>query len=294
MRSDSKLSNMHSILEFNKSDAVLRAGRAAKPVSPKVADLSGLVTAALLYLALLLTASGALGAGPTGARPAAAMRAEKLFLTNRVRFQNDRSNVEAAWKFARACFDWAEVATSNEQREEIARQGIEAARRGIARYTDSAEAHYYLAMNLGQFAKTRGIGALKIVHEMEREFKTAIDLDEKLDYAGPHRSLGLLYRDAPGWPTSIGSKAKARAELERATQLFPEHPDNRLSLAEAYAKWGERRSLQSEMDTLKGLLPKARQQFTGEQWAANWADWDARWEKLQRPAPEKVAPRRIR
>ncbi len=75
---------------------------------------------------------------------------------------------------------------------------------------NSAPAHYYLAMNLGQLARTEFLGALKLVREMEREFKTAAELDAQFDFAGPERSLGLLYRDAPGWPVSIGSKRKAR------------------------------------------------------------------------------------
>ena len=65
-------------------------------------------------------------------------------------------------------------------------------------------------MNLGQLARTELLGALKLVKEMEREFKTAADLDKQFDYAGPERCLGLLYRDAPGWPASIGSRRKAR------------------------------------------------------------------------------------
>ena len=73
-------------------------------------------------------------------------------------------------------------------------------------------------MNFGELAEAEApsIAAYKLVNEIEREFKAAADLDEHFDYAGPARCLGLLYRDAPGWPISIGSKHKAREWLERA------------------------------------------------------------------------------
>ena len=217
-------------------------------------------------------------------------KAEQTYRTNRVRFQNDHANVQAAWQFARACFDLAEFAANDEQREGIAKQGIDAARRSLAHRPESVEAHFYLALNLGQLARTKRLGALKIVHEMEREFKTAIQLDEQFDHAAPRRSLGLLYRDAPGWPTSIGSRSKARRELERAVELSPNYPENRLCLAESYAEWGEKRALQAEVQALAELLPKARKSLSGEDWAEDWRDWDTRWEKLRQSA-EKSSKR---
>ncbi len=239
-----------------------------------------------LSLALLLICISATAAEAENP----AKQAEEAFRTSRARYQKDRSDVQAAWQFARASFDLAEFVSDKEQRAEVANQGIEATRRALAQDPDSAESHYYLALNLGQLARTKNIGALKLVHEMEREFKAAIKLNGKLDYAGPHRSLGHLYRDAPGWPTSIGSKTKARAELERAVELFPDYPGNRMALAESYAKWGEKRSLQAELETLKETLPKARKELTGPMWSASWTEWDQRLEKLQR-AQEKPGKR---
>src|SRR5688572_18992306 len=90
--------------------------------------------------------------GMAAETPSAISRAEEDFRTSRARFQKEHANVEAAWQFARACFDLAEFAVSDEQQEEIAKQGIEAARHANALYPDSAEGHYYLALNLGQLA----------------------------------------------------------------------------------------------------------------------------------------------
>jgi hypothetical protein len=42
-----------------------------------------------------------------------------------------------------------------------------------ARAIESAPAHYYLGMNLGQLARTELRRRAQLVKEMEREFKTA-------------------------------------------------------------------------------------------------------------------------
>ena len=195
----------------------------------------------------------------------------------------------AAWQFGRACFDLAEFATNNAGRASLAEQGIAACRFALARESDSAPAHYYLGMNLGQLARTKGLSALKLVDQMEGEFSRARDLDEHFDYAGPDRNLGLLYRDAPVIG-SVGSRTRAREHLRRAVELAPQYPENRLNLIEAYMKWGERTGAYRELQTLEAAWPAARTNFVGEAWAASWADWEPRLKKLKKKVEEPTKP----
>ena len=141
--------------------------------------------------------------------PVFAARAEKAFRQAQIEFASG-TNGPAAWQFARACFDFADFATNDTQRADIARQGIAACRKLLARETNSAPGHYYLAMNFGQLARAEApsLAAYRLVKQMEHEFKTAADLDKNFDYAGPERSLGLLYRDAPGWPSASAAAAR--------------------------------------------------------------------------------------
>ena len=44
---------------------------------------------------------------------------------------------------------------------------------------------------------------------------------------------------------------------------------------------------QREGQAIFALLPKARQNFTGEQWASAWADWEERWHKFESKLAEK-------
>jgi hypothetical protein len=216
----------------------------------------------------------------------AAARAEHTFFEAQARHNKDGKDLEAAWQFALACFDWADLVPSNARRAEIAEQGIAASRRAIESNSRSGPAHYYLALNLGQLARTKKLGALKLVDEMETEFKAAIGLDPKVDYAGPDRSLGLLYMDAPGWPTSIGSRAKARLHLRTAVELCPSYPENLLCLLEAYLKWGDKSAVQSQLASAEEALQRAHQALSGEKWESGWQDWDQRWEKIKAKATE--------
>jgi tetratricopeptide (TPR) repeat protein len=215
-----------------------------------------------------------------------AARAEAEFHRTQKQFQSDTNDVTTAWKFARACFDFADFATNDAERANIARQGIAASRQAIACASNSAPAHYYLGQNLGQLARTETLGALKIVREMEREFKTAIRLDGHFDYAGPERSLGLLYRDAPGWPASIGSRHKAREWLKKAEKLAPAYPENHLNLIESYLEWHEHAAAKHELQVLDALWPVARTNLAGPTWEPSWADWSTRREAARKRLDE--------
>ena len=151
-------------------------------------------------------------------------RAAAAFQAAQRQYVADTNNTQAAWQFGRAAFDFGEFATNNAHRAELAEQGIAVTRPITFREPSSAEAHYYLAMNLGQLARTKNLGALPLVGEMETLFKRVRELAPHFDQAGPDRNLGLLYRDAPGWPASIGSSTKAREHLLRAAQLAPDFP----------------------------------------------------------------------
>ena len=223
-----------------------------------------------------------------------AANAKRNFQEEQARYRNAPGETTAAWNFARACFDLAEFATNKTDRALVAEQGIAACQQAIARESNSAPAHYYFGMNLGQLARTKGLTALRLVSQMQREFARARDLDERLDWAGPDRNLGLLYADAPTIG-SIGSRARAREHLKRAADLAPQYPENRLNLIEAYLNWGESNNAQRELAALQRLWSSAHTNFVGEAWAAGWADWEPRLKKLQKKieAPPKSlrAPR---
>jgi hypothetical protein len=211
--------------------------------------------------------------------------ARREFWQAHAQFNRRPQEVQPAWQFGRACFDLAEFATNSTERAELAQQGVAACRQAAAQESRCAPAHYHLALNLGQLARTRGLGALKLVNQMETELIAAHDLDETLDNAGPDRALGLLYRDAPAI-ASVGSRSKARQHLERAAALAPDYPDNGLNLIETFLQWNDRNGARRAFKTLEQALPAARAKFSSPQWVSSWTDWDARLQKASKRLEE--------
>lgn len=225
-------------------------------------------------------AAAAAWADPAGLTAVFEKRAEQNYAEARARFHRQITNAEAAWQLGRACFDRAELAPEKDK-ETFANEGAYACRQGLIDNPKSAWAHYYLGLNLGELASSRGLGALSLLHDMRSEWETAGRLDPAIDYAGPERSLGMLYRDAPGWPLSIGSRGKAIESLTRAVHLSPNYPDNWLTLVEAYLKWNEHRQASLLAVSIPKVIAQARHEFAGPAWESSWVDWDSRWAAIQ-------------
>jgi len=203
------------------------------------------------------------------------LQAEREYVARRADHASAPTNAAFACVFARTCFERAEFSTNATERAALAEQGIKACREVIKRNSNSAPARLYLAMNLGQLARTRRLSALPIVDEMELQFQAARRLSEHLDHAAPDRYLGLLYREAPAL-VSVGDRVKARRHLLRAVELAPSFPANRLNLLESYVLWNEKPEARLQLKRLEALLPVARTNLTGANWAGSWADWDQR------------------
>lgn len=241
--------------------------------------------AALLALLLSLM-SVSLTAAPDSAP---ARRAEKIYQEAKQAHAAKPEDVTLAWQFTRAVFDWAEFSQNDEQREKLALEGIAVSESWREKKPKEVGVLYYLAMNKGQLARTRLWTALGLVTEMEQLFQTTRDLDEKFDYAGPDRNLGLLYLDAPGWPASIGNKTKARTHLARALKLVPSYPENHLCFMEALLRWKDKDALAKQMKAYEQMLPAAKKEFTGEAAEQSWIDWERRWKEVREKSGLKVS-----
>lgn len=202
---------------------------------------------------------------------------------------------EASWRFGKACFDWAEFSTNGTQRASLANEGISACTKASDQNAELAGAYHYLAMNQGQLARTRGLAALKLVQHMESNFFKARALDEHFEQAAPDRYLGLLYSQAPGWPVSIGNRAKASTHLEKAVELAPVYPDNRINLMEAYVGWKQLDRAHVEMEKWNAVVAQAQKDFAGERWEWRWVSWNQRLsvltKQLAKTSPDSGSPK---
>lgn len=224
-------------------------------------------------LAILLTSLFWLGFAFADFTPAERSRLESAFLLAQTNHLAATNQYPPAWQLALAAFDWADSQATDRDRARIAQIGIDACHAALALKTNGAEAHYFLALNLGQVAQTKTLGALRIVPRIEQAFLNALASDPSVDNAGPDRGLGLLYFQAPGWPTSVGNRTKARKHLLHAVELAPLHPGNRLALAEALLAWRERPAAREELDALDQDWPANRLRLADPKWDADWRVW---------------------
>jgi tetratricopeptide (TPR) repeat protein len=212
--------------------------------------------------------------------------ARQAFDAARQRLAQDPTNSALLEIYASAGFDRGEFATNDDERAALAQECIAVCRQWVVRQPDSAAAHYYLAMNLGQLARTETVGALTLVDEMETEFKAAAKLDEHLDRGGPDRNLGLLYLEAPTF-FSIGNKSKARHHLLHAIELAPDFPENRLNYIEACLRWSDGAAAHKQLQQLDAVWPAVRKDLVGPQWDSTWADWQNRLDQVREEIEEQ-------
>jgi tetratricopeptide (TPR) repeat protein len=114
------------------------------------------------------------------------------------------------------------------------------AEQALALDPNRAEAHYWHGLFLLRKAhKQGGIGAFFTVRKGIAELERVRQTMPTYDHAGASRVLGLLYFLAPGW-TPFGNLGKSIAMEEEATRLAPDFSLNRLYLANAYKKRGDK------------------------------------------------------
>ena len=97
-----------------------------------------------------------------------------------------------------------------------------------------AEPLYWLALATMGMAQARGMSAVLAVKDDARAMmERAAELDERIDFAGPRRALGVWLATIPS--AAGGGAGASRAQFERARRLFPAYQLNLVRDAETLA-----------------------------------------------------------
>jgi hypothetical protein len=259
-------------------------------VTRKIRDILGLF--GLICLPFIGPMIGhSLDAPPSSLSPIFAGMAHEQLRQAKKKYDANPKDLDLAWRLGKAYFFVAEFTTDKAVHAELAEHGIAVCGRALAANPDSPEVAYYYALNQGQSARTKLLGALSLVRQMENNLLNVAQAKPLFDFAGADRCLGLLYRDAPGWPISVGSNKKAKSHLLTSFALVPDHPENILVLLETWIKWKDYRQLKDDLPAGKAVLAKARKKLSGQEWAPFWDDWDRRWKVIQGRAEKMLRNR---
>ena len=107
--------------------------------------------------------------------------------------------------------------------------------RAIDLQPDSAVSYFYRGLCRGKQGEMKGIWAsLGIIEPFQEDMKKAVELDPKVNHAGPHRALGKLYLELPFFLG--GDSDKAVFHLKEAVRLAPDYAENHLGLAQILVK----------------------------------------------------------
>lgn len=103
---------------------------------------------------------------------------------------------------------------------------------------ETPECYYWRAVNTGLYHQVRVIGYQDGIKQMLKDCELMIDRGRgDYDHAGPYRIQGQIYTQLPqtgGRPDSVVRDLdKALLLLEKAVEIAPTYPENRIALAQA-------------------------------------------------------------
>ncbi len=139
------------------------------------------------------------------------------------------------------------------------------------------EVSYYHALFLGMVIREKGLMALGRLKEVVKMLEVARSKPE-LDFGGPLRVSGMLYLKAPPWPQGIGDLDKSLDALQKAVEKFPEFPQNKIFLAEAFIE-------DEDTEKAKGLLNEVEKELKITLWGK---DYCSIWKKYIKNLRKKI------
>lgn len=197
-------------------------------------------------------------------------------------FAIDSTDCDVLWKLARSNIDRGMVASNDEKpRWFVYSEGF--SRRCISLYPDSSEAHFFLAVAIGQMTKVvGGKRRIELSEDVKREAEATLSLDPM--HAGAMHVLGRWNYELAGmgWLTKVAAKIvyggvppgasyqQAKDWFERAIEVRPDMPLNHLWLGETLIKLDDYVGAREELQLCLALddvlwddhLTKARAQKT--------------------------------
>ncbi len=130
------------------------------------------------------------------------------------------TDVESAWKLARACY-WLGTHGPADGRRAALERGVKAGESAVGLAPDRPDGHFWLAANMGALAESFGLTqGLKYRGRIKSELERSLAIDPTWQDASAEAALGRWYLEVP-WLFG-GSRKKAEGHLRRALAINPE------------------------------------------------------------------------
>ena len=148
------------------------------------------------------------------------------------RLARDRSDFEAAWKLARACYWLGGHVPSNSRRGQYER-GMAAGKQAAALGPRRPEGHFWIAANMGALAESFGLRqGLKYRAPIKEALETVLRIDPAFQQGSADRALGRWYLKTPR--LFGGSHERSAEHLQRSLAHNTNSTASHFFLAETF------------------------------------------------------------
>jgi tetratricopeptide (TPR) repeat protein len=146
-------------------------------------------------------------------------------------FKKNPADAGCAWRLSMACyFTGFNIENNRETRKALFGEGRDAGYASLKLNNESAEAHFWTALNMALYGDT--VGVIKMfftLNSIYSHLEESIRINPSYAYGGAYRTLGKIHETLPG--VFGGNNSKAKAYYEKAIESAPDEPINYYFLA---------------------------------------------------------------
>lgn len=150
---------------------------------------------------------------------------------------------------------------SEEQQQTVYEQGRKLGEKMMDRYPKSVPIKFWYGANTGRWADVHGFleaATSGIAPKLRRICKEIIELDPKYQGGGGYRILAQVHFHSPRIPLLLGwpSDEKALELIEKAMDIAPEHPTNRLLYAQVLLEFDRNEEAKKQLKYIQNMKPR--------------------------------------
>jgi tetratricopeptide (TPR) repeat protein len=151
---------------------------------------------------------------------------------------------------------------STEQQKKIYDKGFTMGEKMMERFPNSAPIKFWYGANVGRWADVHGFvqaATNGIAKKLRRVCKKIIDLDPQYQGGGGYRILAQVHFYSPSIPLVMGwpSDDKALELVEKAMNVAPDHPTNRMLYAEILLEFDRDEQAKEHLQYILDMEPRS-------------------------------------
>lgn len=150
---------------------------------------------------------------------------------------------------------------SNDQQKDIYQKGKNLGEKMIDRYPDSVPIKFWYAANIGRWADVHSFARAAtsgISNKLRRICKDIIESNPEYQDGGGYRILAQVHFYSPNIPIVMGwpSKDKALELVEKALNIAPENPTNKMLYANILLEFDRRQEAKKLLQEISHMTPR--------------------------------------